>query len=156
MNNQHYFNVDMAVNHNEFMEGVLYHILPLSYLLYCVYRHADKELSIMEQRRFERKQLIFKATIISRDNRYKGVIKNISENGAYIEIVPTKEVHGFVPQTTLEVALQLPSGQDLTLRCEVIWLYSKKSLPPDLKQNSIGVEFIEPSRELNDLLKTIQ
>ncbi len=109
----------------------------------------------MERKSVERKNVIFKVELLSGGKSYKGIIKNISEDGAYIEIVPTKNVNDFIPETTLEVKLQLLSGETLSLQYEVVWLYSKKFSPDGLKQNIIGVKIIEPSKKLNNFLKTL-
>ena len=108
----------------------------------------------MEKRHNKRKPGIFKAEIISGGKSYSGVIKNLSESGAFVEIVPTEIVKDFIPGTKLEVKFQLPSGDNVNIGCEVVWLYSKKFSPDGLKQNSIGVE-IAPSKKLNDFLKTL-
>ena len=109
----------------------------------------------MEKRHNKRKPGIFKAEIISGGKSYSGVIKNLSEGGAFVEIVPTEIVKDFIPGTKLEVKFQLPSGEILNLHYEVRWLYSKILPSPGLKQNSFGLEMTGSSRILNDFLNTI-
>jgi hypothetical protein len=111
----------------------------------------------MERRRSERQSVVFKAEIISENKSYAGVIKNLSEHGAYVETVPTKVVNDFIPGNFITVKFQLPTGETLTIQYEVMWLYSKKCLPGglNLKQNSLGIEIKESSKKLNDFLKTL-
>jgi hypothetical protein len=109
---------------------------------------------MIERRKHFRKYIIFEADLTSNGRSYKGVTKNISENGAYFEIHPTKNINDFIPQANLEIALHTPSGDNVNISCEVVWLYSKKFSPDGLKQNSVGVE-IAPSKKLNDFLKTL-
>ncbi|MBI4698253.1 MAG: PilZ domain-containing protein [Nitrospirae bacterium] len=108
-----------------------------------------------DRREFPRKDVVFKAEISSGGNNYKGVIKNISQSGAGIEIMPTKNAADFVPDSILAVTFQLPTGDVLNLRYEVAWLYSKKFSPEGLKQNAVGVEIKEPSSTLNRFLKDL-
>jgi hypothetical protein len=108
-----------------------------------------------DRRRHDRNTVAFKTEVFSCDKTYKGVIRDISESGAKVGIVPTKNATDFLPETMLDIKFQIPSGETLTLRYEVIWLYSKKYSTDGLKQNNIGVEIIEPSQTLKDYLNSL-
>ncbi len=109
----------------------------------------------METRHLIRTPVILKAKLISGGKSYAGIIRNLSENGAYVETAPTKTVTDFIPETTLKLEFKIPSGERLNLNCEVIWLYTKKTLPPGFKQNNIGMEIIDPPLKYKEFLKTL-
>ena len=108
----------------------------------------------MEKRHPMRVPVHLEAVLISRGNDYSGLIRNISENGAYVETAPTDTLEGFIPGTILELRFQLPSEETLSLQCEVTWLYSRKTLPDGLI-NSMGLEIKSPPPEFEEFIKTL-
>ena len=114
---------------------------------------ASEEIMI-EKRGADRTFLVLQAEIISGGNIYGGIIKNFSETGLYVETVPTREITDFVPENRLELKFKSSHGETINLKCEVVWLYSKK-LQYGLKQNNLGVEIIVPSMKYKRFLKTL-
>jgi len=78
---------------------------------------------------------------------YAGVIKNLSENGVYVETSPAKTAADFTPETTLVLKFQFPSGEMQDLLCKVIW--SSKTQPDGLT-NGIGMEIIDPPQKYEE------
>lgn len=94
------------------------------------------------------------AKLISGSRNYDGIIGNLSEHGAYVEIEPAKSVIPFIPRKKLELKFQVSSQKTLNFHCEVVWLYSKRISPNSLI-NSIGVEIINPSLKYKKFFKTL-
>ena len=99
----------------------------------------------MVERRAERKKVILETDFTSGGRNYTGVIENVSEYGAYIKTSLTKTAIDFLPATILELEFRIPSGETINLRCEIMWLYSKKIQHPRLEngfafENNIGME----------------
>lgn len=109
---------------------------------------------MIEKRIAPRTFLVLQAEIISGSNIYGGIIKNFSETGLYVETVPTREITDFVPEKTLELKFKSSHGETIVLKCEVVWLYSKK-MQHGLKHNNLGVEIIMPSMKYKKFLKTL-
>jgi hypothetical protein len=107
----------------------------------------------MDLRNFARKHVALKAEVIAEGASYVGIVKNFSEQGLFLETVPMHNVVEFVPEKKLLVKFELPSGEKLTLDCEVVWLYSKKISSSGLKQNIVGMKLVFPSRKLSRYLK---
>ncbi len=99
----------------------------------------------MEKRRVERKIVFLETDFTSGGRSYTGVIENISEYGVHMKTSLTKTTIDFLPTTTIELKLHNPSGETINLRCEIMWLYSKKIQHPRLEngfgfENNIGME----------------
>jgi len=109
---------------------------------------------MVEKRSVQRTLLVLQAEIISGGNIYGGIIKNFSETGLYVETVPTREITEFVPESRIELKFKTSHGETINLKCEVVWIYSKK-LQYGLKQNNLGVEIVVPSMKYKRFLKTL-
>ncbi|MBS1111994.1 MAG: hypothetical protein H6Q95_286 [Nitrospirae bacterium] len=114
---------------------------------------ASEEIMI-EKRDPQRTFIVLQAEIISGSNIYGGVIKNFSETGLYVETIPTRDITDFFPEKVLELKFKSSYGETINLRCEVVWIYSKK-LQHGLKQNNIGMEITVPSMQYKKFLKTL-
>jgi hypothetical protein len=106
----------------------------------------------MERRRFRRKIVSLKAELISGGVSYLGVIENLSEEGIYMRIAPTKNAIDFVPGTKVELRFQPSSEETLNLPCSVKWAYKT---PPHGLTTSIGMEIINPPPEYKEFLETL-
>jgi hypothetical protein len=110
---------------------------------------------MIENRGAPRTFLVLQAEIIAGGNVYGGVIKNFSETGLYVETIPTREIVDFIPEKKIEVRFKSSQGDRINLKCEVVWLYSKK-LQHGLKQNNLGVSITVPSMQYKRFIKTLQ
>lgn len=63
----------------------------------------------------------FEAKLILNKTRYDGVINNISEDGICMTTEYIEKDSDFFPGTTLEVELQLSSGEVMNIPCKVMW-----------------------------------
>ncbi len=109
----------------------------------------------MELRDLLRKPVMLKAEIIAGDNTYYGIIKNVSESGAFLEVVPTQNVIDFIPGNKLGLKFQLPSEDTVILDGKVVWLYSKIITSSGLKQNNIGMEIIAPQLKYRKYIESL-
>ena len=105
-------------------------------------------------RRFVRMPVYLGAALISGGNNYAAFIGNVSEGGAFAKTSPTTTAADFVPGTLIELKFQIPSGEELNLTCEVIWLHTKKIEAQGLI-NSMGMEIIDPPSTFREFLKTL-
>ncbi len=115
----------------------------------------------MVERRAERKKIILETDFTSGGRNYTGVIENVSEYGAYMKTSLTKTAIDFLPTTTIELKLHNPSGETINLRCEIIWLYSRKIKHPRLEneialENNIGMEIITSPPEYEKFVMNLQ
>jgi hypothetical protein len=92
--------------------------------------------------------------VVANGNNFDGIIGNLSHNGAFLEIDPAKTVTHFIPRKRLDLKFQGDSKKTLTLKCEIIWLYTKRNSSNTLT-NSIGVEIINPSPAYKKYFKTL-
>ncbi|KPJ98399.1 MAG: hypothetical protein AMK71_11470 [Nitrospira bacterium SG8_35_4] len=70
--------------------------------------------------------------------------ENISEGGIYVKIACTETAANIRPGAMVNLALELPSGKLLTLKCKKVW--SNKNTSNSLIEH-IGVEIINPPDE---------
>ncbi|OGW56927.1 MAG: hypothetical protein A2Z09_00195 [Nitrospirae bacterium RBG_16_43_8] len=112
------------------------------------------EERMIENRSAQRTLLVLQAEVMSGGSIYGGVIKNFSEAGLYVETVPTREITDFLPEKRIELKFKTSHGETINLKCEVVWIYSKK-LQYGLKQNNLGVEITVPSIKYKRFLKTL-
>jgi NADH dehydrogenase FAD-containing subunit len=90
-----------------------------------------------------------KADLIENRARYDATIENFSENG--IKVITDTAVD-ILPDETIDLEFEIPSGEVLSLHCKVIWS-SKISSESLLKD--IGLEITENSLEYEDFFKTL-
>ena len=95
----------------------------------------------MEKRRFERISGCFDAEIIYKGKAFRGIIDNLSENGAQALTIPGEIKIDFIPGSILDLKFQPCPGETLVLNCRIKW--SKKVLPHGLKYK-IGLEVLDP------------
>ncbi len=94
------------------------------------------------------------AEIVSSTKNYAGLIGNLSEKGAYVEIGSTRTVTPFIPGKTLKIKFKESAKNTLNLNCEVKWLYTKKFSPGNFT-NSLGLIIINPSPKYTKYFKTL-
>ena len=99
----------------------------------------------MEKRHDKRKDVFLVTDFTSGGRSYSGVIENISKYGVHMKTSLTKTAIDFLPTTTIALKLHIPSEQTINLRCEIMWLYSKKIQHPRFEngfafENNIGME----------------
>ena len=92
--------------------------------------------------------------IVANGKNYDGIIGNLSKNGAFVEIVPTKTLTPFIPPKKLDLKFQETPKKTYTLKCEVAWLYTKRNSSNNLI-SSIGVEIINPTPAYKRYIKTL-
>jgi len=95
-----------------------------------------------------------KADLISDDKSYAGIIGNLSEEGAYVEIENVKTAMPFLPRKKLKLKFQVAPKKTLNLLCEVVWLYTKIIQPHGLT-NSVGLEIINPPPKYKYFFKSL-
>lgn len=82
--------------------------------------------------------------VIADGKKYSGIIGNLSEYGAFVEIDNVRSATPFMPRKKIELQFNASPRKNINLPCDVVWLYSKRT-PPSGLINSIGLEIIKPS-----------
>ncbi|OGL45041.1 MAG: hypothetical protein A2W05_08530 [Candidatus Schekmanbacteria bacterium RBG_16_38_10] len=108
----------------------------------------------MERRHSKRIIFNLNAELISNGKNYTGVTGDLAENGISVTTAPMESAIDFIPGTMVELKLRLPSGETITLLCEIIWLHSYK-LRSFRIANNIGMKIINPSLTYKEFLKTL-
>lgn len=107
----------------------------------------------MEKRHFKRTPVRLEAFILSGDQTYAGSIENVSENGfEYLMHTPIKAPEDFHFEKTVEIYLQIPSGEAVNMFCTVRWLSNRPSVDGPL---TIGIKIADPSPKFKDLIRTL-
>ena len=114
---------------------------------------ADKVLK-KSRRRHKRFPVNVSAWITVGNRSYEGIVGNISEEGlAYTITTFIQTDKGFVPRGEVSIAMNIPSGGILNLRCEIRWF-----LKPSEEGKSLimGMKIIEPSSKYKDWVKELE
>ncbi len=106
-----------------------------------------------KSRRSKRINVGIGAELISGSRHYKGFIKSISLNGFFVITSPTKTISPFRPGSMIRIMFEIPSGEELILNCEIIWLHSVKTQTQGLF-NSMGLEILTQSLKYKNFYKT--
>ena len=104
----------------------------------------------MDNRRLERKNIVFRAEIVLNDISYKVFVVNLSREGIFITTAPLNKPIVFDPGTNLKFTAELPSGDEVNISCKVMW--SQECHPQGLVSN-IGLKIIAPPFEYIEFLK---
>ncbi|RJQ48162.1 MAG: PilZ domain-containing protein [Nitrospiraceae bacterium] len=96
----------------------------------------------MEKRRHKRIFENLDAEIINGNIRYQGIIMNFSEDGLYMITATSNKVVEFGNKSQVKLKCRLPSGEELTMKCEIKWFQTKSS--PHGTSFSMGMEIINP------------
>jgi len=97
----------------------------------------------MERRCFKRIDTKIRAEVTIDSKYYKGSIENISEEGLFEIVFVEVEVSDFTPEKILGVKFHNPSGENLDLKCKIVWLRLNRDNPARLKY-CMGMEIISP------------
>jgi hypothetical protein len=96
-----------------------------------------------EKRDSERKNsACIDAEFVSNGIRYQGVIENICDNDS------------FIPEKFVEINFTLPSGDKISLHCEVRWVHINKTPIHGLTYR-MGMEVVKNSPEYAKFLNTL-
>ena len=106
-------------------------------------------MKTMMERLSERYLKEFKAKLILNRDRYEATIENFSENG--IKVITDIAVD-FLPDETIDLEFEIPSGEVLSLHCKVKW---SNKLSSDSLIQDIGLEITENSPEYEDFFKSL-
>jgi len=109
----------------------------------------------MENRSNNRTEVHLTAEIGLFGKSHECLAENLSENGLCVTTSPTVSAKDFIPGTSQEVKLKLPSGETIDVHCEVRWLHS--FILESLRVvNSLGMQLITKPPEYLAYLKTLQ
>ncbi len=89
------------------------------------------------------------AKIVSGGKTYAGLIENVSEYGMISMIQISKD---FTPEKIIELNFQIPSGEILSLNCELIWFLR---MPLCNKELTLGFEIINPPQKYKEFIITL-
>ena len=108
----------------------------------------------MERRLFKRIDTKISAEVIIDSKFHEGSIENISEEGLFEIILSEIEITDFTPKKNLRVKFYQPSGEDLDLKCQIVWLRLNRNDPARLKY-CMGMEIISPPESYKKYVKTL-
>ncbi len=94
------------------------------------------------------------AEIISGSGSYPGIIMNFSEKGLYIVTATANSIEDIAPSTALELKCNLPSGEKISLNCEVKWFQTKTS--PHGISFSMGMGILDPPEGYKEFIRTLK
>jgi hypothetical protein len=98
-------------------------------------------VGIKMQRRFvDRIYVYLEAEIIFNNTSYEGKIENVSEKGVLIRTFPENCSVDFHPGTIFKLKQELPSGEEVSIDCKVLWSEKDKL---DGISNNLGLEILE-------------
>lgn len=107
----------------------------------------------MERRRSPRVVYKAKAKATLGNTNYNGYIENFSREGM-LKIIPSEQLLDIFPGTTLEVSLETPSGENITLECEVKWVRHYPIIPFRLKHD-VGMEIKNITQKYKDFIQEL-
>jgi hypothetical protein len=93
----------------------------------------------MEKRSSERTKGNYTTEIIYRNNRYTGMIENISWSGVNVSTDPLDPEINFLPDELLDLKFVSPAGKTVILKCMIIW---SSKIPPGNARNRIGLQLM--------------
>jgi hypothetical protein len=108
----------------------------------------------MDSRRSKRKIDNLEAEIVLDEMCYSGIVMNLSEKGLYMVTATKYSVDDIKPSKVIKMKCQLPSGDVLSMNCEVKWFRTKNS--PYGITFSVGMEIIDPPVQYREFLRTLQ
>jgi len=85
---------------------------------------------------------------------YEGSIDNLSEEGLFEIVLTDIENTDFTLKKNIRVKFHRPSGEDLDLKCQIIWLRLNRDNPARLKC-CMGMEIILPPESYKKYVKTL-
>jgi hypothetical protein len=107
----------------------------------------------MEKRRHRRIKLNLNAKIISQGHAYAGLTENVSEGGLEYLITSSFEVtENFALKKNIDLLLQIPSGETLTLSCEVRWFLRPSVLNTTL---TLGLKILNPPPPYKEFIHSL-
>jgi hypothetical protein len=108
-----------------------------------------------EKRDSERKNsACIDAEFVSTGIRYQGVIENICDKGVHAIAASEACVDSFIPEKFVEINFTLPSGDKISLHCEVRWVHINKTPIHGLTYR-MGMEVVKNSPEYAKFLNTL-
>lgn len=104
------------------------------------------------QRHSERIQTELEADLIVNRQRHQATVENLSDNGIKIVTESTNKTVDCLPDETIDLKFEAPSGETLNLSCIVRWTskISSESLMQD-----IGLEIAEYSSGFEHFYKSL-
>ncbi|MHA2010670.1 MAG: PilZ domain-containing protein [Promethearchaeota archaeon] len=100
-------------------------------------------------------RVVFKlnATSTSGNTSYNGYIENFSREGM-LKIIPNGQVLNILLWSTMHVSLETPSGQNITLECEVRWVRRYSNMPFGLIYK-VGMKIKNPPQKYNEFIHVL-
>ena len=108
----------------------------------------------MERRQSRRIPYFLDAQMVSETNTYDGTIGNVSEKGIECLMASeNKRQDTIAPHKKVKLNFQIPSGDEIILRCKVVWVF----LPP-IYENTIqvGMEIMSSSLAYRDFINNLE
>jgi hypothetical protein len=108
----------------------------------------------MEKRRRKRVIENLDAEIIAGDTMYAGIVMNFSEDGLYMVAATSNKFAEVDDHTGIKLKCTLPSGEALSMNCEIKWFQKKTS--PHGTSFGMGMEIVNPPAKYKRFVKSLE
>ena len=103
----------------------------------------------MERRHSKRLPVNLNAKVISEEKVFEGTIENMSGDGLEYYLTSfVKATRDFTPHKSIKLNLQIPSGEMLSLNCEVVWF-----LETSPGEKLLGMKVLNPPLTYKEIIK---
>jgi len=107
----------------------------------------------MDRRESKRTHYFLDANITSGNSVYDGFIENVSRDGMeYLMTSVVDSPEHFIPRKVIDMHLTIPTGDELTLKCEVVWHLKAETYG---KAVLIGLKIISPPSAYKNLIEDL-
>ncbi len=94
----------------------------------------------MDKRSAKRITAGYKTEIFYGNNRYTGIIENLSASGVNVLTDELESDIDFLPDEPVDLKFESPPGKAVILKCKIMW---SSKIPPHNIRHRIGMELTE-------------
>jgi hypothetical protein len=107
----------------------------------------------MDKRFNKRTSVNLTARIIADGKSFEGAIDNVSEGGiGYLINSSIKDSTDFKPTSKIELNFRTASGDNLNLKCEIVWFTRPPAGTSDL---ALGLKIVDPPSKYKDWISNL-
>jgi hypothetical protein len=120
---------------------------------------SDQEAGYSQKQRSKRYTVKLMSSVSSNGSRYAGFILNVSDEGVAFETYDLAQtLKELVLKKIIKLNVKIPSGEILSLNCEIIWLsrHSPMRLVQNYTTHKTGMRIIDPPLKYREYVKTLQ
>ena len=107
----------------------------------------------MDKRFNKRTAVKLSAEIVSDGKSFAGAIDNVSEGGiGYIINSSIEDSTDFIPTKNIDLNFLTSSGNNIILKCEIVWF---SRLPSATSALSLGLKIVDPPSEYTEWISNL-